>query len=244
VNARNLIFYFLEKYFFLKPYNVFISSCKTEVDYFRMLEKQTLHIPIFGFYGNEGLEMKDRNEAKLKLGITTKKKIILQIGRAIGARGFDWIIEFLDDPVLQNEFLFLFAGIDKEDEYYMELKKRGYEPLPYSAHNVLNNYYNAADVLIYLPHGEMDLAFAGTSYVPLEALFCGTPVVATTFIHFPGESKNLVSRTPEKKENVIPMVRELLSSEVERNLCRKTMMDEYSWDKVLPYYLKIYKGEI
>ncbi len=86
----------------------------------------------------------------------------------------------------------------------------------------------------------MDLNFAGTSYVPLEAMVCGTPVVATTFHHFPGDEVEEVSRIPNRKKDVIPMIEELLAANVSRQRCREIVLKEFSWDNVIEKHWKLY----
>jgi glycosyltransferase involved in cell wall biosynthesis len=120
------------------------------------------------------------------------------------------------------------------------LKDKGVFMTPYLHHTDLPDYYNAADMLYYLPHGELDLNFAGTSYVPLEAMACGTPVVATTFHHFPGDEVHEVSRIPKMKEEVIPMIEDLLAANVSRERCREVVLKHFSWDKVIKKYWDLY----
>ena len=236
----SFVFYQLEKRIFLKNYNHFISPCKPEVTYYSMFKKPASQIPRFGIPREKDFYIKDRKESRKKLGLPMDKKILLQVGRAIEARGFDWIMEIIDYFQKKEEFFLIFVGINESDPYYQPLKEKGVFMTPYLYHTDLLDYYNAADLLYYLPHGEMDLKFAGTSYVPLEAMVCGTPVVSTTFHHFPGDEVSQVSRIPEKKEDIIPMIEELLAKDVSRELCRQIVLEEFSWDVLIDRYWNIY----
>jgi len=242
-NKISILTYLLEKYLLLKPYNHFVSLSETEVSYFKKLKKSALHFPIFGIPNVHLLEIKDRNGCRNKLNLPLDKKIILQVGRATIERGFDWILEILEDKSYPNDWEFVFVGIHEEDDYYKELVKLGFNVKGYSLTQELNLYYNAADVLIYLPNGKMDLNFAGTSYVPIEAMACGTPVVATTFHHFPGSEVKEVSRIPRKKDEVIPMISSLLNENISREYVREIALKYFSWDTVLDMYWKLYTNK-
>ncbi|KAF5053434.1 Glycosyl transferases group 1 [anaerobic digester metagenome] len=239
-DKKALVNYLLEKWFFLKPYDHIITMSRTEAEYFKMLKKICTLMPIFGIPMVETLEIRDRVQSRQKLGLPVDKKILLQVGRATSERGFDWIIEMLDKMKDSEEFFWVFVGVHKEDEYYPLLMERGVFIKDYTLRPELVDYYNAADVLYYLPNGVMDLNFAGTSYVPLEAMACGTPVVATTFHHFPGDEVFEVSRIPKCKEDVIPMIEELLAANVSRERCREIVVKYFSWDSVLHKLWEIY----
>jgi glycosyltransferase involved in cell wall biosynthesis len=236
---KSILFYFSEKYLFLKSYNTVVSPCAEEVIYYRKIGRNIIKMPMFGIPLPETLQIFDRDIMRQKLGIFTQKKIILQVGRAIKERGFDWIIDILDSE-FKNDYEWLFVGIHENDEYYEALKERKVFIKGYLGREELVKYFNSADVLIYLPHGKMDLAFAGTSYVPLEAMACGTPVVSTTFHHFPGDDVKNVSRIPKSKEDIMPMISDLLNSNISREDCRQIVFNEFSWDLIAKKYYSIY----
>lgn len=239
-NKISILAYLLERYLLLKPYNHFVSLSETEVSYFKKLKKSVLHFPIFGIPNVHILEIRDPNECRDKLNLPLDKKIILQVGRATKERGFDWIIEILKDEKFTNKYKFVFAGIHEEDEYYKELKELNQFIVGYLRTEELVYYYNSADLLIYLPNGKMDLLFAGTSYVPVEALACGTPVVATTFVSFPGTEVAEVSRIPKVKADVIPQIKDILSKNISRKRCREIALQYFSWENVLAMYWELY----
>ena len=237
---RSLLYYYLEKYYFLRSYDHFIAICKPEVEYYKKVKKSVTHMPIFGISREYQFYIKDRKECRKKLGLPLTKKILLQVGRAYNARGFDWIMDLIDYYQKKDDYFLVFAGINNNDEYYQRLVDKGCYITPYLPHTDIPDYYNAADLFYYLPHGELDLNFAGTSYVPLEALACGTPVVATTFHHFPGDEVGEVSRIPQRKEDVIPMIEDLLAAEVSRERCREIVLKHFSWDKLIEKHWEIY----
>lgn len=236
------VYYQMEKMLFLKNYDHFIAMCQPEVEYYRMLKKPVTHMPVFGISREYLFTISERNESREKLGLPQDKKILLQVGRAYEARGFDWIMDIIDHYQKKDDYFLVFAGINKTDKYYPHLKQKSVFMTPYLSQVELPDYYNAADLLYYLPHGKMDLNFAGTSYVPLEAMACGTPVVATTFHHFPGEEVSEVSRIPKQREDVIPMIDDLLMSEISRDRCREIVLKNFSWDEIIKKHWEIYNG--
>ncbi len=239
-NKLGLILHYLCKSFFLTHYTKCITICKPVESYFRHANLPVVHSPILGMYA-KGMEIKDKVESKKKLGLPLEKKVILQVGRAYKKRGFDWIIDFLDAS--SDEYFFVFVGINISDPYYDELIIRGEKVIEYVGHEELSNFYNAADVLIYLPHDKEDLSFAGTSYVPLEALACGTQVLATTLHHLPKQTTKLFYAIPEKFDDLKPMLSELLSSNIDREKCREFILSAFSWEKVINTHLEVYNGE-
>ena len=240
---KSFLYYQLENRIFLRRFNHLITPCRDEAQYFDRIRVSNSHMPIFGISRSEIFNIESKEEARMKLGLPTDKKILLQVGRALEARGFDWIMNMIEHYKDKEEYILLFAGISKEDEYYEALLKVGAQMTPYLKHTDLPDYYNAADLLYYLPHGKMDLAFAGTSYVPLEAMLCGTPVVSTTFHHFRDEDILEVSRIPKRYEDVIPMIEELLSSDIQRQRVREIVLRNYKWQVILDKLTHIYKGK-
>lgn len=239
-NWASYLFYLMEKYFMLRHYNHFTTMCETEAEYYKLIKKPVSHMPNFGISRQHLFTIQDRTESRRKLGLPLDKKILLQVGRAWEERGFDWVMDIIDYFQKKTDYYLVFAGISNTDKYYQVLEDKGVFMTPYLHQSDLPIYYNAADLLYYLPHGKMDLAFAGTSYVPLEALACGTPVVATTFHHFPGVEAKEVSRIPKVREDVIPMIEDLLFANIERERCRSIVLKYFSWDAVIEKYWKIY----
>lgn len=234
------LFYLMEKYIFLKNWDHFITICKEEAKYFVNTENKVHLMPIFGLAYESELIIQSRKSVRKKLNLPLNKKIILQVGRAVEDRGFDWIMNIIEHYSNMEEYLLLFIGVEEEDGYFDSLIATGVHLEGDKTRSDLVSYFNAADILIYLPHDEINLAFAGTSYVPLEALACGTPVVATTFHHFPGEEVKEVSRIPQKMEDVIPMIEDLLEANVSRERCREIVLKYFSWDEVLKKLWEIY----
>ncbi len=243
-NRISVFYYLLERFLLLKPYDHFVSMSNEEASYFERVNKPVTRMPIFGISNVHMFTIDDRFRSRARLGLPKDKKIVLQVGRATEDRGFDWIAEILRAHGNSKDYHFVFAGIHKEDPYYQLLVDHKQHIAGYLNAGELAEYYNAADVLIYLPHGKMDLKFAGTSYVPIEALACGTPVVATTFVSFPGSDAGEVSRIPGSMEEVMPCVDDILGADIKRERCREIALKHFSWDNVLEKYWQLYTAAI
>lgn len=232
----------LEHYLWLRSYSCTITICSEEAAYYEAFRRPVLQMPILGIANIDKFYIRDRVESRKELGWPLDKKILLQVGRATLSRGFDWIVKLLDHYQDREGYLIVFVGISEMDEYYSKVVERNVVVYPYTDQAILSTYYNAADLLFYLPHDEMNLTFAGTSYVPIEALSCGTPVIATTLHHIPDERTAQISRNPSCFDDVPTMIEDLLSSPLSRELCRSIALQYFSWDAVLEKHLKCYLG--
>lgn len=240
---KHLIFYFAEKYFFLKYYKYIVTICKAEVTYYEKIGIPVKHMPVYGICREKQFIIKDRQLCRKKLELPSDKKIILQVGRAVEYRGFDWILPLIDHYEDKDDYLFVFLGINKWDPYYEELVKRKCIVKGYMEHLDLVDYYNAADVFIFFIVGEKVLTFGGTGYVPFESLACGTPVVATSLHHIKNTRVTEVTRIPNYNYDVIPMIEELISLNINRELCREIALNIFSWDSILREYWGIYSNK-
>jgi glycosyltransferase involved in cell wall biosynthesis len=206
-----------------------------------MGEKKISKYPIFGINADL-FKITDKTEARIKLNLPLDKKIVLQLGRATRNRGVDILIEKVW-PELKKAGIYLFM-VDawEEDDCYQMAVDAGIPCLPAALYADVPVYFNAADLLIYLPFDDENLKFAGTSYVPLESLACGTPVVASTMRHFQGGEKQKGFRVPWKIEEIFPMAMELLNDPPSREECRELVLQYYNWKNVISQHIEIYNN--
>ena len=236
------VYYLFERFIFLKYYDHFLTICKPEVEYYKSMRLNVTHMPVFGISREHDFIIKDRIECRNRLGLPLNKKILLQVGRATQDRGFDWIIELIDHYQKNEEYFMVFVGVHKEDPYFADLNQRNVLIIDYVDVDDLCDYYNAADVLIFLLHNKLEMNFGGTGYVPMESLICGTPVISTTFNSFPDPSINEVSRIPQSYEEVIPMIEDILKTNISREKCREIVMETFSWEKVITKHYELYSS--
>ena len=231
----------IEERFSLKYHDHIFCTTDTEKNYLeKIIDDRVSKEPIYGFDMNI-FSISNKIEARKRLGLPLDKKIILQVGRAYYARGIHILLDAWKVLKKDSNNLLLFVGVQEVEELYSEIVKSGALYRGFMDYNELPLYYNAADVLVYIPFGKMDLNSGGTGYVPLESLACGTPVICTSLRHFPDNKINEVSRIPQKEEDVLPMIIDLLNNPPLSQDCRDIVKKYYSWDSVLPSILLIYK---
>lgn len=126
-----------------------------------------------------------REEARARLGLPRNRQVILAVGHLVERKGFHLIVEalgLLRQAGREVPYLVVVGAAGEEGDYSAVIKERiarfglrndvllaGAQP-----NEKLCDWYNAADVFC------LASAMEGWANVLLEALACGTPVVATS----------------------------------------------------------------
>ena len=200
-----------------------------------------------------------KDEAKAFIGIPSEDRMVLFVGRIEPLKGLDTLIRAMACTGLENSdcpaYLAIIGGDPsanpeemtsemtslqqlcrdlKMDRTVVFLGKRGQDTLPY--------YYSAAEVLVMPSHYE------SFGMVALEAMACGTPVIASqvgglafliqdgvTGYHVPGgdsdalcEKLTLLLGNAEKRETMGASAAEEAKA--------------YSWDKIAEQMLAVYES--
>ena len=153
---------------------------------------------ITGGYNPEEFKVIDKSLARTILGLREEENILLYSGQITISKGIETIIQAL--PLLETSQIKLIviggkssvAENDKTEEIQrlknMAIKLRVLPKILFAGSKNRNNlkfYYSAADVFITMPlNGSFSLA-------PIEAMACGTPVIATDI----GSLKNAVAHS-------------------------------------------------
>jgi glycosyltransferase involved in cell wall biosynthesis len=117
------------------------------------------------------------NEIFKPLG-TPKDDFVLSVGRLIQTKGFDFIVRSLGTiyPKIRPKFIIVSDAVDIHFKNYLEqLAQKNQVDLQIKtliANDELVSLYNKAKLVLYAPYLEP------FGLVPLEAMSCGTPVVA------------------------------------------------------------------
>ena len=124
----------------------------------------------------------DKNDAKDLLNIPRLSKVILFVGRIDPIKGIDVLVKAFTMLNSSDDIrLYIVGGNYEENDYYKDIEILVRETdlmekvvftgsVPQSS---LRDYYNAADVFVLPSHYE------SLGFVAIEAMACGTPVVAS-----------------------------------------------------------------
>jgi D-inositol-3-phosphate glycosyltransferase len=209
----------LVEYYYAAPEKVGVVPCGVNMDLFKPIDK-TL--------------------ARQSLGLKADK-VILFVGRIDPLKGIDKLIKTM--PLLKNQgsLKLVVAGGDENSRTELEELKelaskmniqeavdfRGLvkqEQLPY--------FYSAADVCVAPSYYE------SFGLVPLEALACGTPVVATDVgdlkhIIKPGETGCIVEdNSPENLAAGINAVLNNIPADIESKLTIRASVSKWTWENI------------
>lgn len=241
---RNILFEKIDQYA-LRKSKFIIPQTDYEASYLeeQVGEHKILRMPVAGIYFDK-LQLIEKNDAKRQLGFPIGKKIVMQIGRAVTYRGIRDYLDIYHRLKSREDFYFYCAGIQPSEELFFEVAYSGMDYCGPIDYDQIYLYLNAADILLYLPFEDRDLKFGGTSFLPLEALACGTPTIATTLRHFRDNSIQKYCIVPENSFRLTEMLEELLSRPFDRIKARELVRKYYNWEIIANDYLKIYKSII
>jgi D-inositol-3-phosphate glycosyltransferase len=152
----------LVRYYHARPSNIGIIPCGVDLDLFKPM---------------------DRRQARKKIGLAIGAPVILYVGRFAPLKGIDRLIQAVAQlaPQVGKPNLVIIGGDGPQAQATRQLMAlaehhkigRQVSFVGRLAHEVLPLYYNAADFLALPSHYE------SFGLVVLEALACGTPVMAT-----------------------------------------------------------------
>lgn len=195
-------------------------------------------------------------DLRQSLGLSSKSKLILSVGRLSRRKGFDYVLQSL--PLLIEKELDIHYGIIGigEDQDYLTSLARKLEVAPrfhllgHVSPEDLPHWYNAADVFV-MPNRAVNNDTEGFGMVFLEAAACGKPVIAgqaggtgsavidnVTGLRVEGASLEAVGKALE---------RILKDEEFSRQLGqngRTRAVEAFSWDEVARKTLLVDSGVV
>lgn len=184
---------------------------------------------------------------KIKLGIPLDKTIFLTVRNLVPRMGLEELIEaFNSSRILKNKGLLLIGGKGHLENRLKSLVKRYnlYDAVRFLGHipeKDLPQMYQAADLLI-LPTKELE----GFGLVILEALACGTPVLGTPVGAIPevigSFGRRLIfngTSCSDIKKKMEELIERLDIYNFDPKVCRKFVVDNFSWKKVADDFEKV-----
>ena len=189
-----------------------------------------------------------------KKKLYVNREVVLFTGRLIAAKGVKYLVEAI--PRVLQEFpdtLFVFIGAGNVSPYQARLRELGvpsenFEFLGYLKESSdLVEYYRAASVYV------APTLYENLPIRVLEAMACGTSVVATNVCAIPEAIKNGVNgvliQPGSVKELADAICRLLADPSLRRKIgenARKTVMEKFNWKinamKIYRVYEKILEG--
>jgi glycosyltransferase involved in cell wall biosynthesis len=157
----------------------------------------------------------DRDECRERLGLPLKERVVLFVGNIIPSKGVYYLIESLKDLEF-DDLKCIILGAPVDEEYLRTLRGLAesmdsdvefFGPVPYTE---VPTWMNAADVFV-LPSLE-----EGFGLVALEALACGTPVIATAtggIMEFVRDSETGYTVPPGDSSAIADRIKRILDPE-------------------------------
>jgi glycosyltransferase involved in cell wall biosynthesis len=204
-----------------------VTVSQALADSARGLSGSDLHLEVL----RNGVDLelfKEMNREEVRRDLNLKGPTIVSVGLLIPRKGHELVIEALS---LLPKVQLLICG---EGPMRAELERRARRLLVADRvrflgrieHEDLNRYYSAADILVLASYRE------GWPNVLLEAMACGTPVVATAvgavpdFVNHPHAGRVVGERTVPA---IAAAIRAVLASPPSRHEVR-TYASRFSWD--------------
>jgi D-inositol-3-phosphate glycosyltransferase len=184
----------------------------------------------------------DKESARQRLGLGAEK-ILLFVGRIDPLKGIDRLLESI--PLIKghdNLHLIVIGGDagskEEIEKLYNQAVSLGIsDQVTFRGivkQEVLPYYYSVADVCVVPSYYE------SFGLVPLEALACGTPVIATDV----GDLKNIIRQgdtgyvirdnSPEAIANAVSLVLESVPGDVESPLAVRASVTRFDWSNIAP----------
>lgn len=188
----------------------------------------------------------DKSIIRKKLGLPEDKIILMFIatgGINNPQKGGKYLLESLKNVLSKNVFILNIGSADKLDEIIH--KEVDYLSIPYIHDDLLPEYYASSDLLLF-PSTEENCPL-----VILEAMACGTPVVAFNTGGIPELIEHLKTGYVAKYKDVDDFtngINQFISDDSLRELAskkaREAVENHFTHDKMTDLYLELYRDTI
>lgn len=189
----------------------------------------------------------EREQARKQLGLPIDKKILLSVGHLCERKGFQILIDalkLLQDDGNTDIILAIVGGAGEEGDFLQTLEEKANQCLSGSVifagakpPEELSDWYSAADVFCLASSRE------GWANVLMEALACGTPVVATNVWGTPEiVTHDALGFLTDRNEHDFATT---IDKALKTDFNRQTLIDHVktrTWDKVADEVLSCFKS--
>ena len=231
VHPKNLIF-FLSQFF---TYKFLIGSVDAAEKVRRWLPLSSYKI----FYQPHPFDIsefpiKNKQEARKKLKLPLKSKIIIFVGRITSMKGSDYLLKLIK----QNpDKLFILLGKIYDDDY--KKQKLSNTLIKTVSPSETADYYNASDLCVFLTKRD------GYSYIPREAASCGTPSIISNLPSFAPINTPAIKKVPFDVGTIQKEIDTFFSLSSRKRIelgksARKWVIENSSLKSVTPSLLKHY----
>jgi glycosyltransferase involved in cell wall biosynthesis len=192
-----------------------------------------------------------KNECRRILGLDATEKVVLYLSALYPLKGPEILLKAIPEIVKEHkDTIFVFVGGGDVNRYREMSEKMGVQKYVrftgYIEERLKPLYYKAADVFV-LPSIE---TFESFGIVNLEAMACGTPIIASKIGGIPdviknGENGLLVS--PKNHEALANAIVYLLKNEAMRSKMSENgreFVKSYTWNRIAEAYEMVYRKVI
>ncbi|ENO11850.1 glycosyltransferase [Thermoplasmatales archaeon SCGC AB-539-C06] len=184
----------------------------------------------------------DKNIAKEKLNIPSKRKVIIYVGKYFQLKGVDVVLKtYKELKKVYNVELILIGG-SLNDPLYNKVMSSGAKVYHSISNDELVHYYSAADVFLFPSFNDLFVKYGGFGTAPIEALACNIPIVSSQLIHFRGKEKEAekIGKIPKNEDDVVKCVSEIFNNPSKYDDCREIAKKYYDVKRITTDLIEIY----
>lgn len=189
----------------------------------------------------ERFRPEDRTDARRRLGLPLNRRLLLSVGLLIERKGHHIAIQALRDLPADVDLVIAGSGPDREKlarlaaSIGVDYRVRMVGQIP---NEDLKSWYSAADALVLCSSRE------GWANVLLEAMACGTPVVASNIWGTPEVVQSQTAGTlmsARSPQALVEAVRQLFDEYPSRDAVR-SYAEGFGWQATTDAQLQLFKG--
>jgi len=174
----------------------------------------------------------EKKDARKRLGLNENSKFLLFIGRLNLSKRADMLISaFLKLKLEFPELVLLIGGCQSSDALYEMARNSGAIVTGTIPQHEVSVWLSAADVYS-LPLLDQAHIYGGIGMLPVQALFCNTPVVGSTLKCFPDDSKDQVGVFSNSEDTLVIALRDILSGKKGFSNIRDLALNHFSWSSI------------